>query len=222
MRRLSVALICCVVLQAMLPTPALAWWEKIEDWSGPGPFYGWTLSGRLVCFTSGTDGITHVTSGGVVFSACRLDGRTRRASIDLGMRFLWADDDPRFANGQRISLTTLEPTFSWRVIESDKWDFFDYGVGAGVYWVNSTEFPSVRGSFLEPVRLDFHATTKMLGADNKRWWLGLPVFRFGLLVFPAGHDTAAFAPSPGTARRISRDWVRSYGIFVDLEPLLNR
>ena len=52
MRRLFVALACCVVLQAILPAPVYGWWEKIEEWSGPGPFYGWTIDARLVCFLS--------------------------------------------------------------------------------------------------------------------------------------------------------------------------
>jgi hypothetical protein len=239
MRRLSVALICCGILQAMLPTPALAWWEKIEDWSGPGPFYGWTIDGRLVCFVLRPDlkvsvpdpndpkaTITvpdpnlHTQSGGLVFSACRLpDKAKRRAWIDLGMGFLWKKDDPRFANGQRISLTTLEPSFSWQIIQKDSLDFIDYGIGAGIYWISSVAFPSVRGTFLEPVRLDFHATTDM--SRDIGWWIRIPVFRAGLLVFPGGHDTTAFAARSDAARRISRDWVPTYGIFADLEPLLD-
>ena len=139
------------------------------------------------------------------------------------MGFLWATDetdDPKYANGQRISLTTLEPSFTWRVIDNPNIDVVDYGVGAGLYWMSSEAFPSVRGSFLEPVRLDFHAATNWAPQNSKRRWLGIPVFRFGLMVFPAGHETAALGAKPGTERRISRDWVRNYGIFADLDPLI--
>ena len=234
MRRLSIAILFCVVIELIVPTPAQAFWEWIEEWSAPGPWYGWTMDGRLVCFfsdvgagrdnTLGTrDDTGRVQFGGLIYSACPIGkGQKRRASIDLGMGFLWAKDNPKYANGQRLSLTTLEPSFSWRVIEDPGWDFFDYGVGAGISWVSSVAFPAVRGSFLEPVRIDFHATTKMIGENYDRWWLGIPVFRFGLLVFPAGHEPTAFAARADAAQRISRDWVKTVGIFVDLDPLINR
>jgi hypothetical protein len=157
---------------------------------------------------------------GLLYSACRLENNEKiRASIDLGMRFLKAKGTPKYANGEEITLTTLEPTFSWRVIADDRWDLFDYGMGAGFYWVSSKAFPAVRGTFLEPLRLDFHATTAMTG---RRWWAGIPVLRVGLLVFPAGHETTSFAPIPEASQRISRDKVWSIGISADLQPLLRR
>jgi hypothetical protein len=225
MRRFVAAVVCSVALQVIVPAPAQAWWERIEEWSGPGPFTGWTVDARLVCFGRGagpdnqleTADDTKIATGGLVLSACRLE--KRRAAIDLGMGFLKAKGSPLYAGGKEISLTILEPSFSWKVIERESLDFFDYGVGAGIYWLSSEAFPSVRGSFLEPLRLDFHATTQMSG--NGRWWAGIPVFRVGLLVFPAGHETAAFAPSSEAPKRISRDKVWSVGIFADLQPLLN-
>jgi hypothetical protein len=222
MRRFFAVVVCSVVLQAVAPAPADAWWERIEDWSGPGPFSGWTIDARLVCFATGDNDQPTIASGGLIFSACRL-GKTgkRFASIDLGMRFLSADENPKYAGGKEITLTTLEPTFSWRVLPWDEWDFFSYGIGAGMYWVSSEAFPSVRGSFLEPLRLDFHATTEM--SEATPWAALLPVFRVGLLVFPAGHETTAFLPStPEAAQRIPREKVWSIGVSWDLEPLLRR
>ena len=225
MRRFAVVLFCCFVFQGVCPTPAQAFWEFIEEWSGPGRFSGWTLDGRLFCFfTDGgqkpdtTDDTEGARFGGLVYSACGLKAnQKRRASIDLGMGFLWADKNPEYADRQRISLTILEPSFSWPVLaKSNNWDFFDYGVGAGIYWVSSVVFPAVRGTFLEPVRLDFHAPTKA------PWRYRIPVFRVGLLVFPAGHERAAFAPRDPSPARISRDWVVTYGLFWDLDPLINR
>jgi hypothetical protein len=222
MRRFFAAVVCSVALQAILPAPAHGWWERIEDWSGPGPFFGLTVDARLVCFGTDAKNQPLIASGGLVFSACRLnENEKRRASIDLGMRFLSAKDNPDYANGQEITLTTLEPSFSWRVIDNDNWDFFDYGIGAGIYWVSSEAFPSVRGSFLEPLRLDIHATTAMTA--NGRWWAGIPILRIGLLVFPAGHETTSFAPTTAeAAKRIPREKVWSIGIAADLEPLLRR
>ena len=222
MRRLAVALMCCVALQAVLPAPVYGWWERIEQWSGPGPFTGWTIDARLACLTSpGGGGEVTVTSGAII-SACRIpSGQKRRASLDLGMRFLKAEGSDRFGQGKEISLTTLEPSFSWRVFDNEALDFFDYGIGGGVYWVSSEAFPSVRGVFLEPVRLDFHAPSMVQDKKNW-WWLAIPVFRVAWLVFPAGHESSAFLPGPGAPQRIARDRVRSIGVFVDLDEVITR
>ena len=65
------------------------------------------------------------------------------------------------------------------------------------------------------MRLDFHAPT------NAPTWAKIVVFRAGLLVFPGGFDTNAFAPRPEVAHRISRDWVKTFSIYTDLEQVLN-
>jgi hypothetical protein len=96
-------------------------------------------------------------------------------------------------------------------------DFVDYGIGAGFYWISSKAFPSFDGSFVEPIRLDFHHPT---GENKGHWWRVL-VFRAGLLVFPAGFEPDAFLARPGVAHRISRDWVPYYGVFADVGSLFN-
>lgn len=317
MSRVCAILVSCVLLQALVPTTAYAWWEYIEAWSGPGPWKGFDIEARLVCFvdTSGNRGPRVAASGltatararsegmnlkagagsnddkwklamdgwrdaalawetiagasaykavearrearqlemeakddkaflddaamayermakamealsadgdvrafsapGLLYSACSLkSGERRRAAIDLGMRFVWTKDDDRFADGKRISLTTIEPTFSWSIIDNPKFDFLEYGLGAGMYWVSSEAFPSFSGGFLEPVRIEIHAPT------NAHWLAKILVFRAGLLVFPGGFAPGAFAARPDVAHRISRDWVKTYGIYADLEPLV--
>jgi hypothetical protein len=328
-RRAYAALICCAVVQLIVPTSAYAWWEYVEQLSGPGPFWGFDVDGRLYCFvdTSGdarsrgaaldataaakrqsegenlgeanpgppdankwrnardawrrarqawevaalgsrepgaaakryaeeleekltgepndvailktqaqayensaaalrvavTDNNTRPTvrfAPGFIYSSCKLKpGERRRGTIDLGMRFVWTHD-PDFANERRITMTTLEPAISWSVINGAKypgWDVVDYGLGAGMYWIASTEFPSLRGPLLEPVRLDFHFPAKAAP------WARALVVRYGLLVFPRGFEATAFAPTnPDKARRISRDWVNSVSIYLDLESLLNK
>jgi hypothetical protein len=160
---------------------------------------------------------------GVLVSACDLKhDERRRASLDLGMRFLWSTTDQfgvteQFPNGTRIMLTTVEPSFSWRVLKRGRLDVFDYGVGAGWYWFSSRAFPSFGGPFLEPIRFDFHAPS--VAVDKSEWW-AVPIFRWGLLVIPGGFEPNVFAAR--NPERIDRDWVPAWGFFADLEPLLKR
>jgi hypothetical protein len=159
---------------------------------------------------------------GVIYSACRLHrNERRRASFDVGMRFLWTNDD-RFAAGERISMTTIEPAFAWNVFDNSSYDFLEYGLGAGFYWISSKAFPSVKGGFLEPARFDFHFPTNFAKDDDPmlRKIVRSLVFRVGYLTFPGGFEPDAFLAdplNPETHRRIGRDWVRYYGIYVDTE-----
>jgi hypothetical protein len=159
---------------------------------------------------------------GVIYSACRLQrDERRRASFDIGMRFLWTHDD-RYVDGERITFTTIEPAFAWNIIDNPKRDIIEYGIGAGFYWISSKAFPSVTGGFLEPVRFDFHFPTNYAKEDAplpKKIVRSL-VFRVGYLVFPGGFEPDAFLADPldpVTHRRIGRDWVRYYGIYIDSE-----
>jgi hypothetical protein len=224
MRRIGAILASSVLLLVSVPAPAHAWWEVIEQFSGAGPFKGWSMETRFVCFVDPGDGSTDARALSAIellSGACRLrNDEVRRASIDLGMRFLWADDDPRFANGQRINLTTLAPSISWSIISARRWDFVDFGVAGGVFWFSSTEFPSFSGAFVEPIRLDFHAPSSL--KERNPWAAAIPRVRVALLGFPSGFEPAAFAPRPDVAHRIPRDWVKNLGFFTDLEPLLRR
>jgi hypothetical protein len=158
---------------------------------------------------------------GVIYSACRLHpGERRRAAFDVGMRFFWTNDD-RYASGERISLTTVEPAFAWSVFNNTAYDVLDYGLGAGFYWISSKAFPSVSGGFLEPARFDLHFPTNFVKSNTMtRKVIRSLVFRVGYLTFPGGFEPDAFLAdplNPETHRRIGRDWVRYYGIYVDTE-----
>src|SRR5690349_1044548 len=162
------------------------------------------------------------TKSGLLLSICRpgesvTRGSNRtdykpRAAFDLGARFVWSDDNPHFAQGKRISLTTLEPSVAIPLTSNfDRWDILDYGFGVGVYWFSSEGFPSFNGAFLEPLRLDVRLPVK-----NR---LKSLVFRYGLLVFPGGFEADRFNPDAGFGERISRDWVHSFGVHVDVGQL---
>lgn len=245
MRRICTLIGSAIVLLAV-PAPSYAWWEFLEEFSGPRKFYGWDIQMRVFCLVDTVqarqvtrDGVTKTvkvveeterqipSAIGVLLSTCNVrrspeHRRThfaRRMSVDLGVRFLHSED-PQFANGERIDFTTLEPSISINLFS--RWptrDFLDYGFGAGAYWFSSTEFPSFNGAFLEPIRFEFHTTTAM---KQRNWASFVPSVRVGWLNFPAGFETAAWAAAPGIAPRIGSDWVFNLGIFFDLEPLLRR
>jgi hypothetical protein len=238
LHRLCATVTLGLLVLLVTPTPAHAWWDFIEEFSGPKYFYGWDIQLRLICFrqVTTTDSTTKSeevrtkgelnTKSGILLSMCRpADDITRgtvktqykpRAAFDLGARFVWSDHNPHLAQGQRISLTILEPAVSIPLTSQyDRWDILDYGFGAGVYWFSSEGFPSFNGAFLEPLRLDVRLPVK-----NPR--VKSIIFRYGLLVFPGGFEADRFNPDPGFGERISRDWVHSLGIFVDVAQLFSR
>lgn len=155
---------------------------------------------------------------GFILSACRLaENERRRAAIDLSMRFLWTGDERFVPDGEKIYMSTVEPAFSWSILDDPNHDIIDYGIGAGFYWIASKRFPTVSGGFLEPVRLDLHAPSSAHRA------LRMLVFRAGLLVFPGGFAPDAFPLLSGEPNtRISRDAVKYFGIYLDTEYLHRR
>lgn len=243
MRRVR-TLVGFALLLLAIPSRAHAWWEFIEEFSGPKKFYGWDVQVRLFCVVDTVEEQPVTRNGrtknvkvvkttekqtpsaiGVIVSTCQVPSSpdykkthaARRMSVDLGARFMHASDD-RFANGERIDFTTLEPSVSFNVFS--RWptrDFLDYGFGGGVYWFSSTEFQSFNGAFIEPLRFDIHPTTAM---KQKTWAAAIPMVRLAWLNFPAGFETASWGAGPGIAPRLRSDWVFNLGIFFDLEPLL--
>jgi hypothetical protein len=222
-KRTCLVLFCTVLVQAWTPAHAHAWWEVIEKLSGPGPFRGWSFEARLVCLVDpdgegpGRFGARLPSPIESIAASCETnDPEIRRAAIDINMRFLKRDDDVRFANGEQINLTTFAPSISWNIIPNPEWDVVDVGVAAGAFWITSTEFPSVKGGFLEPVRFDFHAPSRF--KQTHPLAALIPRVRVGWLVFPAGFEPNAFAAA--APQRISRDWPMNVAIFADLEPVL--
>ena len=238
LRQVCVAAMMAGLSVLAAPSPAHAWWDFIEEFSGPKNFFGWDVQLRLLCFRQATTTNTENgevedaktqgelnTKSGVLLSICRpRDEVTRdkrkttykpRAAFDLGARFVWTDDNPHLARGERISLTTLEPAVSIPLtssLQNKRWDILDYGFGVGVYWFSSEGFESFSGAFLEPLRLDAR-----LPLNNPQ--LKSIVFRYGLLVFPGGFDRERFNPDRGYGGRISRDWVHSIAVYADLAQL---
>ena len=221
-RRILTTILFAALVVLAVPTSAHAWWEYIEQLSGPGKFYGWDVQVRLFCLVEKDKGQPPErfipSSVGIIVSSCTVPaGRARRLSVDVGARFLSAKD-PEFANGQSIQLTTLSPSISMNLLSRwTKWDFIDYGFSGGAYWFSSTEFPSFSGAILEPVRFEFHPTTEM---KRSKWSAAVPVVRISWIVFPGGFERSQFAPLNPLPARIPRDKPFNLSIAFDLEALL--
>lgn len=54
MRRVVLAVAVCLGVQLIFPAPAQAWWGWWDQLSGAGPFRGWEIEARLVCFGEAT------------------------------------------------------------------------------------------------------------------------------------------------------------------------
>lgn len=223
MRRTHVILASLAVL-LVLPTPASAWWDFIEQFSGPRGFWGPDIQLRLFCVVetpkeAGSPDTKIETRSavpiGVILSLCKVDPATdkQRLMFDLGARFLRSkhykgDTNPRFANGETIHFTTLEPAVMFPLAGKQDGLRLDYGFGAGVYWFSSEGFQSFKGAFLEPVRLD-------LRIPISKTWFRAVIARAGLLYFPAGFDPQAWG---GSSDRIGAELVPVYSVFAEITP----
>jgi hypothetical protein len=215
MRR-ALMIVLCGLGFLSIPAPAHAWWDFIEQLSGPGPFWAVDVQLRLFCWP--TDGKLQINSGGgIVLSACKNipAGKVRRAAIDFGTTFGWTGHDQEFAGSNRIYVWLFEPSFTYNVFSAHpRYDFLDVAAGVGAYVFTSKGMPaSLNGYFVEPVRFELHPTSNFKQTNEKlaKW---IPSVRFGFLAFPSGFDTVAFADT--TPKHIDgADWVFNAGIYFN-------
>jgi hypothetical protein len=217
----------------MLPSPAFAWWDFIEQFSGPRKFQGPDIQLRLFCvMRPETPAVSQPAAAGqtvppekrseirtpgpagMLLGICpkRTDSEKTKVAFDLGVRFMWSDeykDDPTpdFARGRTIYFNTLEPTVVFPLV--DKGIRLEYAFGAGTYWFSSEGFDSFNGFFIEPVRANIHVPLSHGYAF---------IFSVGALVFPAGFDPRAFAGDREHDDRIAADVVPVISIAADLTP----
>jgi hypothetical protein len=238
MRRALLTLVSTALLSLVLPAPAHAWWEFLEELSGPGPFRGVDVQARLFCrvrpvqINAATKTVTRDVFGnalydapvgrlnferGMIWSVCkpRTPEEVRIFAFDIGASFRWTGEDDRFAGGDRIYMTTIQPAISYNIFNKHPdADYLDFAFGAGWYRFHANNV-SVSGGYIEPVRFEFHPTTRF--KHRVKWAAAIPVLRVGYVFFPGGFDTAEFgATSPVT---IGPDWVLKIGVFFDLEGL---
>ena len=212
MRRVIVTLVAILALQGAWPQPAHAWWDYIEQLSGPGPLRGFDIEARVRCYAKadGQPGLVQVAVVGVIVNFCDIPANHRRVlSIDVGARYVRRNNDGRFASGRSISMMTFEPAVTWNFVPSTKYDFVEAGFGAGLYWFHSGGFEDFTGVVLDP-RLDFRVPTAF---ESDHWFLR-PVLRFGVLAFPGGFTESQFAAAPGVM--IHERAAKYFAFFWDL------
>ena len=215
MRRTCLIFLCFVAVQAALPKEASAWWEYIEALSGPGPLRGFNLDVRLVCqveqVDTGERTFTTAVFPGALINLCPLPENTRRVlSFDLGVRYARRSNDPRFAGGEPIALTTVHPGVTWNFIPDDRWNFVEVGLAGGLFWFHSSGFDDFTGFVLDP-RVEFHVPTRW----RSRHWFLRPVVRFGGVVFPGGFTESDFAAAPGV--RVHENSAKYVSFFWDFQ-----
>ena len=92
------------------------------------------------------------------------------------------------------------------------------GLTVGLAWFSSRGFPPVRSLFIEPGRVYLHAptswSTKPWSDDPWRRLATLPVFSWGLVVYPKGFEPNAF----GNNERIRAELLNTFSIFVNVHP----
>jgi hypothetical protein len=170
--------------------------------------------------------------GGVTYSACPIEKDVnRRVSIDIAFRLMhtYTARSLDYAGGNQIKLATFVPSVSWRPlvgVGNGKIDLVDLAAGAGIYWLSSSGaqpggFDAFSGMILEPLRIDFHAPSK-LAESKKWWWTAVPSFRVGVAMFPAGFKAGAFGKTatPDESDRIPAEWIPNWAIFADISPII--
>ena len=240
--RLPLHHVCVVAMMGVLclfvaPAPAYAWWDFIEEFSGPRKFQGPDIQLRLFCVMRPENSAAGQTAAtvqavqgavtperrseirtpgpaGMLLGICpkRTDAEKTKVAFDLGVRFMWSDEykndpTPDFARGRTIYFNTLEPTVVFPLV--DKVVRLEYAFGAGTYWFSSEGFDSFNGFFIEPVRVNVHVPLSHGYAF---------IFSVGALVFPAGFDPSAFAGDREHDDRIAADVVPVISIAADLTP----
>jgi hypothetical protein len=217
MRRTITVLLSLVVLQLAAPKAAFAWWDYIEQLSGPGPLRGFDYEARLICLAKqqGVQGLENVdvAVAGLIHTFCDVEPNQRRVlSLDFGVRYVRRSGDPRFAEGQAISLMTFELGPTWNFIQNERYDVVEAGFGVGVYWFHSSRFDDFAGFVVDP-RLDFRFPSTL----RQPHWFLRPVVRFGWLGFPAGFTEEQFATAPGVM--IHERTAKYVAFFWDLKGL---
>jgi hypothetical protein len=233
MRRVWLTLSCAMLL-CFIAAPAHAQiWRYIYELSGPGPFRGLEFERRLLCFSVQSPTATpppaspgreraaralEILGPGCFFRPTPPD-RVRRASINLAFGLLDAkENNLRYANpsvDREVKLTSIEPSLWWRPTAS-----VEVGTGGGMLWFSGPAFASFRRGFFEPVRIDVKplALASALALRSHAEWTEFLSLRAGLIVIPHGFRAEDFGAVPGSFQT-SREALRTFAIFVDLEPV---
>jgi hypothetical protein len=236
-------MVLCAFFCFMLPTFAHAGLiEWIDQWSGPGDFWGTALDWRLVCVSEKdtskrADRIDQAQPTGepefrsipfgIIGPSCVFKpvpkGYRRIASLNLTFGFYNAEknDLPYSDPGvdKDVKLASLEPSFWMRVGPG-----VEVGTGFGIFWVGGPAFESFDRVYLKPIQVDFKPLVTLVTLLDDLPKYGSPLelisFRAGLLVMPGGLAAKDFGALPGF--KVEREFLSTFSVMLDLEPLMRK
>jgi hypothetical protein len=208
---------CCVVVQLAAPAPAQAWWEWIDQLSGPGPFTGWDFQWRMVCIPETRPGAINISLDGIT------TGKQRLARA-FGAGCLFDKDiNPmgslNFAFGQvysvrneldygpgvkkpHVTMTKFEPSLSMFADASKR---IEITSGLGVLVIHGSGFDTFTHYYWSPLRVTLNVG-KGVGV------------RLGFVIMPKGFDDIDFGARRGTFHT-DKEVLGTASLSVDLARL---
>lgn len=234
MRRVIVTALCAASFLFMLPKPAHAWFDWIDQLSGPGPFIGFDLQWRLVCTADPVARAGKDPGDSSLRSLDSFDGKAKvlagifgagclgqpdvhpESSLNFKVARLWSlDNHLQYASGVKaptVNIWQLEPSYSTFV---DDKKTVELTMGMGVSMLTGDGFDSMTRLYFRPVML-----TLTPGGRLSRSNFGNKLARSlnvstGILYIPKGFDAEDFGAVPGTFHT-DRELLLTASVSVDL------
>jgi hypothetical protein len=212
---------CCVVVQLAAPAPAQAWWEWLDQLSGPGPFTGWDVQWRLKCIADTRPTVEVLALDNLkspfwhevaraLGAGCAFESSVNPlASVNFAVGRMYAIENnleydasvPKDKRGVRM--TKFEPSLSVFV---DAKKFVEITSGLGVMMVSGPAFNRFHHYYWAPLRVTITPGNKALSV------------RLGFMIMPEGFDAIDFGAKPGTFHT-DREVLGTASLSVDLSRL---
>jgi hypothetical protein len=211
----------CVVVQLAAPAPAHAWWEWLDQLSGPGPFIGWDFQWRVYCIPEDRAGAVDLSLQSInspgreklarIFGAGCLFDRTAnpKGSVNFAFGQVYSvRNELQYAPGTdkpHVTMTKFEPSLS---MFADSSKVIEITSGLGVVVIHGSGFDTVSHFYWTPVRATINVGN------------GVGV-RMGFVIMPKGFDAVDFGALPGTFHT-DKEVLGTASVSVDLVRLFKR
>jgi len=185
---------CLVIVQLAVATPAQAWWDWLDQLSGPGPFWGWDLQYRVICIEDAqgsadvrlsnikdANGQRFARIAGV---GCVLEPDKNplgSLNVTVGQFYTFKNDIQPDKAKDRVVMTRFESSFS---IFVDRLKVVELQSGLGIMVVHGPAFDHFERFYWKPIQLNITPGA----ARNTRG----PTFGIGVLIIPKGFDASDF------------------------------
>jgi hypothetical protein len=241
MRRVFVTVLCAASFLFFLPAPAHAWWDWLDELSGPGPFTGPDLQWRIVCIQDPTLSASDSTSPGtsvlrslesfdsskieqlsaaVFGGGCLLQPSVNPvASLNFRVARLWSvDNHLEYSGGTapRVNVWQYEPSFSTFVDDAKSVEITT-GIGWSVF--SGDRFESTTRFYLTPVVVTITPGARLArrsrGSTFGNKFARSVSLSTGIVIMPKGFDARDFGAIPGTFHT-EREILATASLTLDL------